>query len=277
MRQILLVLALITVLTILSGCDTGALTVGKSYNQQAEPFSNRNLGTLAADPDRYIGSRVDLTGRVTARPGGADGGAWRLQVEADTNKSETKLYVVVEADRLDIKTDDYIRFKGTLEDDPEKSRFEGAGEDLPFVRADDFRQIASHKVLAPTRRLVEPGVSESQFDVKVTVEKIEFAEEETRVYIQIDNGTEWTVRLNNNRMKLLQGAGESDLLLDPAHDYERLPADLPTGRSAAGILAFPPASYEEGSLQLTIGASTDDYTQLFEPFELAVEWTPSAD
>ncbi len=131
--------------------------------------------------------------------------------------------------------------------------------------------------LAPTNMLLEPNVSESQFNVTVTVEKIEFAETETRVYMRIDNGTEQTVRLNDGRMKLSQGPKESGLQPDPAPDYDRLPADLPTEMSATGILTFPPASYEEGSLKLTIGASTDDYALRFEPFELAVVWTPSAE
>ena len=277
MRRAIIFLALMAALAVLSACDNGAVTASDSRNMVAGPFDNFNLEPLAADPDKYIGSLINLTGRVIDRPSSVDGGAWRLQVQADPDESETRFYVVVSADRLDIGADDFVSFGGTLEVDPEKNRLEDAGEELPFISADDFQQIPSQNILDPTNKLLEPNVSESQFNVTVTVEKIEFAERETRVYMRIDNGTEQTVRLNDGRMKLSQGPKESGLQPDPAPDYDRLPADLPTEMSATGILTFPPASYEEGSLRLTIGASTDDYTLRFEPFELAVVWTPSAE
>ncbi len=277
MRRTAVFLALIAALAVLSACANGAVTASDSNNKVAGPFNNFNLEPLATNSDQYIGSEISLTGRVIDRPSSVDGGAWRLQVQADPDESETRFFVVVTADRLDISADDFVRFDGTIEVDPEKNRLEDAGEDLPFISADDFQQIPSHDVLAPTSQLLEPKVSESQFNVTVTVEKIEFAEKETRVYMRIDNGTEQTVRLNDGRMKLSQGPGESDLQPDPAPDYDRLPSDLPTGMSATGVLTFPPASYEVGSLRLTIGASTDDYTLRFEPFELAVVWTPPAE
>ncbi len=272
-RRVLLVLGLFAAVAVLSSCSRATLATGNSNNQQAEPFSNLNLGPLTADPDGYIGEQVGLTGRVVAQPGGADGGAWRVQVQADPDESETRFYVLIETDDLEISVDDYVRFKGTLDIDP-RSRFDGAGEYLPFVRADVFEQIPSYEVRAPTRNLVEPKVFDTQFEVTVAIEKIEFAAKETRVYVRIDNATERTVRVNNNRMKLFQGPRELALKLAPAPDYDRLPADLPTVMSALGILTFPPAAYDEGSLRLTIGASTDDYTVPFEPFELGVAWSP---
>ncbi len=274
MRRITLFCTLILTLVLLAGCGQKASSRGSN---KAQAVTNDNIESVLADPDSYVGAKADLRARVLSSPGSEDDRVWRAQIKAEpSGTSDARLYVRFKADRLDIGANEFVHVQGTIEQDPRKLEITDENLRYPFVEATHFERVAAHDILAPTLHVLEPKISDSQFGVTVTLEKIEFAAEETRAYIRIDNDTDLTSRVSELQLKITQGQREFIFEPNLATDYERLPQEVPGGAFGSGVLGFEPIDYDHGSLTVIIGAGTDDYTQAFELFELPVAWATSA-
>lgn len=170
----------------------------------------------------------------------------------------------------DLKTDDYVRVKGTVEGTFEGENLFGGTATAPEVRAESV-EVVDATALDPARKTVEVGRPKEDNGFSVTVEKVEFGEETTRIYVKARNGTDQPASLFTYDARIVQGSRQIDANED-AYEYSSLEpqSDLEPGVETEGILTFGPAD-PSAPLRIRLEWYSENYEINTEPVVFKVQ------
>ena len=108
------------------------------------------------------------------------------------------------------------------------------------------------------------GQSQSQYGYTITVEKVEFAEIETRVYVKVDNGGKATFDLYSFNTVVTQNGKQYEIQDNWEADYPEIQSNLYPGVSTEGVIVYPPM--EQQDFQIIFDAYSDDYHEEIEKY-----------
>jgi hypothetical protein len=91
----------------------------------------------------------------------------------------------------------------------------------------------------------------------VTIRKVEFAESESRVFVNVRNNSGSQVEVYDSSMKAVQAGRQHDSTYSSG-DYPELSSDLLSGASTSGVVVFPKLN-PNGNLKLVVEVNSDDY------------------
>lgn len=97
----------------------------------------------------------------------------------------------------------------------------------------------------------------NQFGYIITVEKIEFADDETRVYVKAENTSSNKFNIYKYSAKILQGLKQYNQSDNYEANYPELQSELQPGVVSEGILVFP--TINQNNMKLIIGGSSSDW------------------
>lgn len=126
-------------------------------------------------------------------------------------------------------------------------------------------------IAAPTVKEITVNKTSEQHGVKVTVEKVEFAEEETRVYVKAENNSSDTVNIYAFDAEAIQD-GKQIGLSDEAYaaGYDELEDTISAGSSDTGIILFKKMDPDQ-SFKLQLGAYSDNYNITMNDFTFDIQ------
>lgn len=276
MKKIIIATCLILIIAVLGACSD---TESSSSNVSKKSEEVKTKGKLKAedyeklysDPKKYKGFEVEITGIVFSEPEKDEDGTY-IQLWADPENSEKNTLVAINDPKLKIKTDDYVKIKGVVKDEFEGENAFGGTIKAPMILADSIEVVDYITAVAPTLKEIKIDKEINQHGIVVTLQKIEIAKNQTRVYLKVKNGTQDNASFYSSSAKLIVGNKQlEEEYADPeTTGLQEVQSELLPGVETEGVIVYPALDPNEKSITLYAEASSDNYDLDFTPFVFEV-------
>lgn len=244
---------------------TNEPTTTSTTTAPARTFDRSTYSELATSPDRFKGSSVDIVGKVF---GGVSrqGAVVAFQMFADPKNSEWNTIVGYSDRTFTVNDGDFVHVIGTVKGSEQGQNALGGTVQAVLVLASKAEVVDALAAASPALRKA-PGSAQSQHRVTVTVESVEFAADETRVLLAVENRSGQKANFYSFNVKATQG----DKQFEPERfgtDYPEVQSELLPGVKSRGVVVFPPIP--PGLTNFIFEVSLDDFTVDFAPFTFRV-------
>ena len=246
-----------------------------STSQTELRLSNDNWHLVLAEAKgaqkAYLGSDVDIRGKVAQVLATSDSESqFAIETNADISVGNRTL-VGVGADP-GLAEDQWVRVQGTLNSYWNTQNLLGAEIRLPVVTAKNVVTITRADAY-PSIITVRVEQSITRHELTITLEKLEIADSEKRVYIHAINNSPNKASLYAFDAVLVQGTRQIKRKELFGEELEEPDTTLVSGTETQGILLFEPVSSDNSPVKLIWqGPRTDDYSASFDDWEWAISW-----
>ncbi len=245
--------------------------------EEIEYVSADDISNVLADPDNYVGKYIVITGQVFNKIN-SDDEQQTIQVYYDAKNYSDDYIVYCSADD-NISEDEYIEVDGKILGAESFETFLGEQRDMLSIDASTVTEKNYIDIVVPAIATVTPeDATVTQNDITVTVDKVEFAESETRIWITMQNDSSESVDIYPAQAILVQNGKQYEYNWDSDTIYEtdeEEPSDrLLSGLTSSGLIVFPAIDSSEESQLYIDNCNSDDYEIEFEPFIITI---PAAD
>lgn len=257
-REIRTVICALLVCACITGCQATTQSTTSKTKTKEKYISESKITNALIEPDSYKGKRIKIEGEVSQGPD-VDGNTGYLVRYVSANNR----YFFVQTDGdLGYQEGDYIKVVGTINE--QISMKNVYGDDIPVASIGDAKVSDGSyiDIVMPTYRTNKPNEKTQTIDgVSVTLSKVEYAQEETRVYLSIDNQSQGAIYYDPSYVILQQDnaiiypdTGSASYELG---DYPQLNYTISVGSKSNGILVFSVISSEKDcDLALTLYTSS---------------------
>lgn len=253
------------------GSDSGSTPGEESVNSSSNKVLAENeFDKMYTNPKEYKGYEVTYTGNVFVAPEKDNEGIY-LQVYADPENYDKNTLVAFANPDFIVNEGDYVKITGIVRDQYEGENLLGGTVTAPMIEAKSLEVVDYITAVAPTLNTLEINQELNQHGLMIKLEKIEFADTHTRVYVHATNNTSDQVNLYTYSTKLIVGNQqfENESIYDA--DYPELHSDILPGIESAGIITFPAIDPNTTSLKFVLDGSSDNWEIDIEPFVFTVE------
>ncbi|MGL6056856.1 MAG: hypothetical protein ACRC17_00885 [Culicoidibacterales bacterium] len=237
------------------------------YDASGNPvyLADNQVDLIYSEGSKHIGEFVELTGIVFSEPEKGEGYTG-FQIWANPEKSEQNTMILAEGS-LDVETRDYVKVTGYVQEIAEFENAFGGIITAPVIRATNVEVSTYQEIMSPTvKEVTFDDQMQDQHGFQFTVNKVEFAENETRVYVKAKNGTPNNFSLYTYSAVAVQGTTQYEMQTNYDADYPELPTDLQPGVEASGVLVFP--AMEQTNFKVIIGGHSSDWELDIADFQL---------
>ena len=266
------ILSVCVLLSIFSGCgntssdsdsaDTGDSSVVSENNK--EYIDETQIDTMFTSPNDFKGQYVKLTGMIFATPEYDDEGVY-VQMFADPENSANNVIVKYANPNIKLNNGDYISIDGCIKGEFKGENAFGGDVLAPKIIADTLNIVSRNDVIAPTLKEISPNLSTDQSGYVVSVDKIEFAEKETRVYITVTNNTQAKFYFYDFNVKIIQDGTQYENEYTYDESIQELPSEILPGVSASGEIVFPAIDSTQ-NFQIYGEGHSDNYELELQPY-----------
>ena len=251
---ILIVICILFLFFIFAGDDG----VAPKYDSNGNPVyvENSQLEYIYTDTAKYYGQFVELGGVVFGEPS-SDGKNTIIQIWADPENAKKNTMIYYEGS-IDVKAEDYIKISGFVYDVMNYTNAFGGSLSAPVIKAEKIEKSTYLDVVSPTLKEVtynDKVINQNEYILEVN--KVQFAEKETRVYVTAKNDAQADFSLYTYGAVIVQNGKQYEQQTNFYADYEKLQSDLKVGVSSSGVLIFP--KLEQTSFDLILDGSSDDW------------------
>ena len=184
-RAVWLTLAVGLALVLAAACDAADAPEPAATPVATAPvvLTNRNWAVAHADPAAVVGRQVVLRARVYSVSAVADDLVLCAWVDFDNDQLSTVLRIPGASEG--VKRDNFVWVEGIISRITEPG--EGCGDAVqPEVEVAHVT-VTDRLGVRPARRAVQVGQALERRGVRVVLERVEFADEETRIYFTLEN------------------------------------------------------------------------------------------
>lgn len=255
------VVCALLVCTCLTACQDSA-SLKKQTSEKKEYVAEENIVNVLIEPDTYKDQWVKLQGKITQGPDVDGKTGYMVQYVSEKNR----YFFVQTKEDLGYQVGDYIKVTGQV--DEEATMKNALGEDISLAsicnaKVKDGSYI---DIEVPTYRTNKPNEKSQTIDkVKVTVSKVEYANEETRVYVTVDNKSSQDLIYDANYIIIQQDDSVvySDVLSSSYENgnYPTLDGTIAANSKSSGIVVFPVISSER-DCDVVLSLYTTSYSSL---------------
>lgn len=258
----------VTALVLLAGCGGNNTTDRTSATAaiSAEKFTLDNWGQLAADPEKYEGASVDIVGQVLGSVERDDEGTY-WQMYADPQDYDWNTIVGYGDPSFPVAEQDYVHVTGIVAGEFEGENMFGAKITAVQVYAATAEVVDATATASKPLRTVRGDEGIEQHGVRIRIDKIEFASDETRVYLEVSNNSRETAHFYAFEAKATQGSTQYDA--EYQWDYPEVQSEILPGMVSSGVVVFPPMDVTQPA-KLYFEASSEDYELSFRPYSWEV-------
>ncbi len=137
-------------------------------------------------PEKYKGHCIEIVGQIFGDPEYSDDGIG-IQINTDIKNYKNKIFVAISDDNFEINDNDYVKITGFISDNIQGENAFGAQLEMPLILAKEYKKIDYKDAVSPTLKTVKTNLTKNQHGYYITLQKIEFAKNETRCYVQVKN------------------------------------------------------------------------------------------
>lgn len=244
------------------GKKSGEVRTKVKGELKAEDYDN-----LFSDPNEYKGYKVELGGQVAVKPDKDDKGKTYFVMWGNPDDYSDTIYVELKNPKMaTVKENQFVVIKGIVKGEDE---YDGA----PLILAENVEVADYITAVAPTIKEATVNQDIDQHGLVVTLQKIELAENQTRVYVKIKNNTSTNARIYSSSSKIVIGSQqfEEEWMDTEMLGLPAVQSDLLPNIETEGVMIFPAIDQNKESLKLYVEAMSDDYMLDFEPYVFDVK------
>ncbi len=249
----ILALILVAFLLIVYGCSKA-----KEPAEQKPAMSEEEITQMYSNPDFFKGRQIEFTGQVFGSIQ-QNKDIITFQMHADPEEREKNTVVYYDDPNLNLKADAYIKVFGAVRGKFEGKNMLGGSVTCPSIQA-DYIEIKDYiSVVSPNIAVYDAKFTRSQYGYWVTLQKIEFAKKETRVYLSVKNDGKSNFSLYSFNAKIVQNGKQYEEQTNFDADYPEIQSDLMPGIITEGIITFP--ALEQINLKLVLKGHSDNWNE----------------
>lgn len=239
--------------------------VGDRSNEYIDEKKIDNIYTSTA---KYKGMNIKITGQVfNIISSDSDGVQFQIHRDVENNDQNTLIYYP-KTDKT-IKEDDFVSIDGYIYDDYTYTNAYGGTLSAPCIVAYTVKKKQYKDVVRPTLKEVELNKSIKKYGVNIIIDKVEFAEKETRIYVTIENNSGYEFNLYKYSAKIVQNSSQYEYESNYDADYAEIQTEILSGVTTSGVLTFPAISQD--SFKLILSCSSDNYSWHLRDFTFDIE------
>lgn len=273
-KNILVVLSVLLIFTLI-GCSTN--TEKEKQKQKVERVSKEELEQMYIEPGKYMDKEVELYLQVYGTFIRENDKRYIHGVADPENIEKNTILIIEETEDNksiidDINDRDIIRVVGIVEGKRDSVVTGGGLYKTPEIFVTSIEKTDYANAFAPAIKTIENKLEQEQKGVKFKIEKIELAENETRVYIELSNNTDDILVYYNYNTIMVQGDRQYEVAQRYNPNYTEPQSRIQPGVVTDGIVLFPKIDSEIKNIKLILEVRSEDFSQRFEPFTFEVNW-----
>ena len=231
----------------------------KAKEDGTEYISPSEYQSLFTDASSYEGRDIQIAGKMFNSMEQDDEYKY-FQMFHNLNGEDKSVVVACPLSSPDFAENDYVlatgKVKGTVVGE---NAFGGEVRALAII-AEMVEKTDYANAVNPSIRTIEANSSIDQYGYVVTIDKIEFAESETRLYVTMTNNGLSTFYCYSFSAKVVQGNTQYETQYNYDADYQEPQSELLPGTQSSGILTFPPLD-PNSSISVYFDGSSDNYDE----------------
>ena len=114
------------------------------------------------------------------------------------------------------------------------------------------------------------GAVTAQNGATIRVDQIDYADDQTRIYLTVQNHSGDTFHLFQHNVTVTVNGKQYEADYNLGDEYDAIPSDLADGSNASGVVFFPRMDPDD-DMTITIKAYSDDVAQDFEDYVFTIE------
>ena len=249
-KHIAIILALFTAVFFLVGCGSSE-PAEKVYVEDSE------IDAALSDGDSYKGKYINIAGKVFSVE--KDGDTVGMQVWYDVENAEQQFIVYADKEMASgVKEDSFVRVDGQITGTFTGENYFGGEITAITIQADSLEVGGYDDIYAQAESTKEVGETKEQHGVSVTIDRIEYAKDEARVYLTVKNESGYQASIYTYDAKAIQDGKQ----FEHEDNYEAGDGgdigDIVDGASKEGILRFKGLDPEK-PVKIQIEAYSDNY------------------
>lgn len=254
LKWILLFLIILVVLMALLGGDSN-YNDGSDYDEN-NIVAEADYSKVFSDTNAYLNRSFNLYGQIFNVLNADDGTMFQMYTDAECNNS----VMVYDSGAFEAVEDEYVLVKGVLTDTYTGTNAFGGAVSVPLISAASVEASNYIDAFSRTQQSIEPDDIRWEKDgTSLTIEKVEFAANETRLYVTIENDSNKSVTFFTYSGVLIQNGTQYEVEYNYLAEYDELQDELQPGTSDSGIIAFP--AVEPADFDFIIPCDGSDYFQ----------------
>lgn len=235
--------------------------VKPKVDENGQPMFVELTDEVYTNADKYLGYYVNIKGKVFQNLGDS-GEVKGVQVWIDPDNCEQNLMIHYTTEGS-FKDGDYVICTGYIKEIHTYTNTYGTELSVPLVYSTDLRSASYIEVMAPTVSTIIPeNLTYEQYGYSITIDKVEFAENETRLYLTATNNGKATWYVDVDASAIIQNGKQFNSEKNYDANYEAVPYNLSKGISASGIVTFPAVG--DGDFEYVLEMHSDDFDERFE-------------
>nr|DAT88421.1 MAG TPA: protein of unknown function (DUF4969) [Caudoviricetes sp.] len=260
--------AALSVMSCSSNTDEGKSVAPKE--EKKEYISDSEIDTMLTNPDQFTGKYVKLTGKLFTSPEKKEDKT-ALQVWHNPQNAQDNFIIYYSGDET-FSVNDYLSVDGKILGTVKGENLFGTTVSAPLIESDTVVKMSYIDAVVPTTvSYTLTDLSFSQNDVTVKIDKVEYADVETRVYVTAINESQSKFNLYTSSIKLVQNGQQIEQDSASVSTYEgnypQLSYEILPGATSSGILVYPKMDHTIG-FQMYAEGSSDNWEIQFQPFVL---------
>ena len=261
-KHITIVLALFTMIFFLAGCGSSE-PAEKVYIEESE------IDAVLSDGDSYKGKYINIAGKVFSID--KDGDTVAMQVWYDVENAEQQFIVYANKELAsDVKEDSFVKVDGKITGTFTGENYFGGEITALMIEAESLEIGGYDDIYAPAESTKEVGATKEQHGVSVTLDRIEYAKGEARVYVTVKNESGATASIYTFNAKAIQDGKQFDHTDNYEAGSDNDIGEVLDGASKEGIIRFKGLDPGKG-FKLTMEAYSDNWEIELEDFVFEVE------
>lgn len=234
------------------------------------PMTEEEIQKMHTDPDSYKGRELTIYGQILDTPEKDDDGIY-FQMYCDPANYSQSVIVGYGDPTFVLPANCYVKVTGTVNGKFEAENILGGTVTGAQIIATSVEQSSYIDVVAPTLKSTEVNQTQEQLGYSVTIQKVEFAETETRVYLSVTNGGSDKFNLYSFNAKIIQNGTQYSEQMNYEAGYPEIESNLLVGATTEGVICFP--ALAQASFQISLEAYSENWQEDITPFtfDIAVE------
>lgn len=231
------------------------------FDKEGNPVFVELTNEVYTNAKKYKGYHINIKGQVFQVM--SDNGKVKgIQIWLDPDTCEQNMMIYYNTD-VEVKQGDYIMCSGYIDSVTEYKNAYDAKLYAPLVISSDLVKATYIDVMSPTTATITlENLKQEKYGYSISIDKIEFAEKETRVYATVKNNGK--ALLNIGDAVIVQNGKQYNSTDNYEADYDEIPYEIVKGVSSSGIIVFPAISSND--FELTIDVHSDDYDEEIDKF-----------
>ena len=230
----------------------------------SSPVTDDEITSLYTSPGDFAGRTYEFTGQVLDVE--KDGNDLYIQVYHDIKNYEENTVVIYPEADVKLKMDDFVKVSGTIDGEFSGENLLGGEVTAPQVTATSVKKITAAEAF-PATKTVEVDKTVEKGKYKATVSKVDFTEDETRIYLTVQNDSKSDFDNYPDQGVIVQNGKQYEA---EWNDYYPEPAtELKSGVSSESIITFK--KVDESDFTFSFQGYDGDYNEVNFSFKIKVD------